>query len=90
MSELDFGKAIQLWIDRENGVPCKRIVAMYNIDPRRAYEVWKEEKFVGSREVALEKAKLLFPNKSSEQLMRVHTEKFRVVSKDPRQSDLFE
>jgi hypothetical protein len=90
MSELNFDKAVQLWIDRENGVPRKTIVAMYDIDPRRAYEVWKEEKFIGSREVALERAKALFPGKPTESLLRVHVERYRVVSKDPNQPDLFD
>ena len=46
--------AIDIWIARWLRIRRKDILARYGCDPRRLYEIWEEERFVGSRAKALE------------------------------------
>jgi hypothetical protein len=50
LSEKD---AVDIWIARWLGIRLKDLVARYGCDPRRLYEIWWEERFVGSRQKAL-------------------------------------
>lgn len=45
--------AIDIWIARWLRVRRKDLLARYNCDPRRLYEIWQGERFAGSREKAL-------------------------------------
>ncbi len=49
LSEKD---AVDIWIARWLGIRLKDLVARYGCDPRRLYEIWWEERFVGSRQKA--------------------------------------
>ena len=46
--------AIDIWIARWLRVRRSDLLARYGCDPRRLYEVWQEERFVGSRKKAIE------------------------------------
>ena len=46
--------AVDIWILRWLNVRRKDILARYGCDPRRLYEIWWEERFVGSRKRAME------------------------------------
>jgi hypothetical protein len=50
LSEQD---AIDIWIARWLRVPRKDILLRYGCDPRRLYEIWEQQRFVGSRDKAL-------------------------------------
>ncbi|MDX2203522.1 MAG: hypothetical protein NW223_12295 [Hyphomicrobiaceae bacterium] len=50
LSERD---AIDIWIARWLRVKRKDLIARYDCDPRRLYEIWQGERFAGSREKAL-------------------------------------
>lgn len=45
--------AIDIWIARWLRIRRKDILARYGCDPRRIYEIWAEETFIGSRAKAL-------------------------------------
>lgn len=45
-------EAIDIWIARWLGVPRKDLLRRYQCDPRRLYEIWWEERLVGSRQQA--------------------------------------
>ena len=47
------GDAIDIWIARWLRIRRKDLLARYGCDPRRLYEIWQEERFVGSRAKAL-------------------------------------
>jgi hypothetical protein len=44
--------AVDIWIARWLGVRMKDLVQRYGCDPRRLYEIWWEERFIGSRQKA--------------------------------------
>ena len=46
--------AVDIWILRWLNVRRKDILARYGCDSRRLYEVWWEERFIGSRRRAME------------------------------------
>jgi hypothetical protein len=58
---LDAEDAVDIWILRWLGVRRKDIVARYGCDPRRLYEIWWEERFVGSRARASEVFRERYP-----------------------------
>jgi hypothetical protein len=45
--------AIDIWIARWLRVRRKDILMRYGCDPRRLYEIWEQQRFVGSRDKAL-------------------------------------
>ncbi|RTL63202.1 MAG: hypothetical protein EKK41_23800 [Hyphomicrobiales bacterium] len=45
--------AVDIWIARWLRVKRKDLLARYNCDPRRLYEIWQGERFPGSRDKAL-------------------------------------
>lgn len=53
--------AIDIWIARWLRVRRKDLLARYNCDPRRLYEVWQEDRFKGSRAKALAEFRARFP-----------------------------
>ncbi len=44
--------AVDIWIARWLGIRLKDLVMRYGCDPRRLYEIWWEERFIGSRKKA--------------------------------------
>lgn len=46
--------AIDIWIARWLRVRRRDLLARYGCDPRRLYEIWQEERFLGSRAKAIE------------------------------------
>ncbi len=46
--------AIDIWIARWLRVRRSDLLTRYGCDPRRLYEVWQEERFIGSRKKAIE------------------------------------
>lgn len=53
--------AIDIWVLRWLNVRRKDILARYGCDSRRLYEVWWEERFVGSRQRAMEIFRQRYP-----------------------------
>jgi hypothetical protein len=53
--------AIDIWIARWLRIRCKDLIARYECDPRRLYEIWQEEKFAGSRAKAFEVLQTRYP-----------------------------
>ena len=51
--QLTFDDAVGTWLRLWKGEFKNRIAAAYDVNVWRLYEVWREEKHVGSREVAL-------------------------------------
>lgn len=49
---LNTDDAIDIWIARWLRVRVKDLVTRYECDPRRLYEIWAEDKFIGSRDRA--------------------------------------
>jgi len=45
--------AIEIWIARWLRVPRKELIARYDCDPRRLYEIWEGVRFPNAREKAL-------------------------------------
>lgn len=50
---LTMADAVDIWIARWLRVRRTELCRRYGCDPRRLYEIWGEERFVGSRERAL-------------------------------------
>jgi hypothetical protein len=46
--------AVDIWIARWLRIRRKDLLARYNCDPRRLYEIWEEKRFPGSRAKAVE------------------------------------
>ena len=53
VTRLGADDAVDIWILRWLNVRRKDILARYGCDSRRLYEVWWEERFVGSRKRAM-------------------------------------
>lgn len=53
--------AIEIWIARFLRIRQSDLVRRYGCDPRRLYEIWGEEKFIGTRAKALSEFKERFP-----------------------------
>lgn len=53
--------AVDIWILRWLNVRRKDILARYGCDPRRLYEVWWEERFIGSRKRAMDLFRARYP-----------------------------
>lgn len=53
--------AIDIWIARWLRIPRKALLARYQCDPRRLYEIWEERRFAGSRDKALERLGQTYP-----------------------------
>ena len=56
--------AVDIWILRWLNVRRKDILARYGCDSRRLYEVWWEEKFIGSRKRAMEIFRQRYPTQA--------------------------
>ena len=53
--------AVDIWVLRWLNVRRKDILARYGCDPRRLYEIWWEERFVGSRARAMARFREEYP-----------------------------
>jgi hypothetical protein len=53
--------AIDIWIARWLRIRRKDILARYGCDPRRLYEIWEQQRFVGSRDKALAAFRARYP-----------------------------
>jgi hypothetical protein len=53
--------AVDIWIARWLRIRQSDLVRRYGCDPRRLYEIWGEEKFLGSRAKALAEFEARFP-----------------------------
>ena len=53
--------AVDIWIARWLRIRRKDLIERYGCDPRRIYEVWQEERFVGSRAKAIELFRERYP-----------------------------
>ena len=81
--------AVDIWILRWLNVRRKDILVRYGCDSRRLYEVWWEERFIGSRKRAME----LFRERYPELADRVDYGPYKRISRtvDPeRQLSLFD
>ncbi|MEZ5922844.1 MAG: hypothetical protein R3D57_00495 [Hyphomicrobiaceae bacterium] len=81
--------AIDIWIARWLGLRLKDIVQRYGCDPRRIYEIWWEERFIGSRK----KAKAVFAERHPALTDRVdfsRRQRFARPGPDAAQMTLFE
>jgi hypothetical protein len=81
--------AIDIWIARWLGVRLRDLVLRYGCDPRRLYEIWWEERFVGSRQ----KARETFAERHPALTDRVdfsRRQRFARPGPDPAQMTLFE
>jgi hypothetical protein len=81
--------AIDIWILRWLNVRRKDILARYGCDSRRLYEVWWEERFVGSRKRAME----IFRERHPALADRVDYGPYRRIARtvdEDRQLSLFE
>lgn len=58
---LTLADAVDIWVARWLRVPASELVRRYRCDPRRLYEIWCEDRFMGSRELALEVFKQRYP-----------------------------
>lgn len=74
LSETD---AVDIWIARWLRIRRKDILARYQCDPRRLYEVWQGEKFPASRA----RARKLFAERYPELLDRVDFGNHRRISR---------
>ena len=54
--------AIDIWIARWLRVRRKDLLTRYGCDPRRLYEIWEEQRFLGSRAKALSLFHERYPN----------------------------
>lgn len=69
--------AVDIWIARWLRVRRKDLLARYQCDPRRLYEIWQGEKFPASRQKAL----LLFTERYPSLLDRIDFGRHRRVSR---------
>jgi hypothetical protein len=76
--------ATDIWIARWLRVPVIAMVRRYGCDPRRLYEIWGEEKFIGSRRRALD----IFLARHPELVGRVDTGRHTRIPKAPPPSQL--
>jgi hypothetical protein len=53
--------AIDIWIARWLRIRRSDLLKRYGCDPRRLYEVWQEERFIGSRAKAIELFRQRYP-----------------------------
>lgn len=53
--------AIDIWIARWLRIRRKDLLDRYGCDPRRLYEIWEEERFVGARAKAIEIFRQRYP-----------------------------
>ena len=54
--------AVDIWLARWLRTPRKQILARYNCDPRRLYEIWEGARFPDSRAKALEQLRSRYPS----------------------------
>ena len=81
--------AVDIWILRWLNVRRKDILLRYGCDPRRLYEVWWEERFIGSRKRAMEAFRERYPDRAD----RVDYGPYKRIARAPgedRQLSLFE
>ena len=90
MAILTTEDAVDVWLARWKQETIQSLCSRFQIDPRRAYEIWKEEKFVGSRLLALERLRSEAPSVAARVNTSPHVERFHVVRRDPYQPDLFD
>jgi hypothetical protein len=81
--------AVDIWILRWLNVRRKDILARYGCDPRRLYEIWWEERFVGSRKRAIEAFRERYPELADRVDYGPYKRIARTVDED-RQLSLFE
>lgn len=72
-------QAVEIWMAKWLGVGVQALVERYKRSPFRFYEVWKEEKNVGSRLVALERFAREFPERADAVDTSSHVPKRKVV-----------
>lgn len=53
--------AVDIWIARWLRIRTKDLLARYDCDSRRLYEIWWEQKFTGSRDRAMELFRARYP-----------------------------
>ena len=53
--------AIDIWIARWLRVKRKHLIARYQCDPRRLYEIWEGTRFASARKQAIERFSVLHP-----------------------------
>lgn len=81
--------AVDIWILRWLNVRRKDILVRYGCDPRRLYEVWWEERFIGSRKRAMEAFRERYPERADRVDYGPYKRVARTVDED-RQLSLFE
>ncbi|WP_421725355.1 hypothetical protein [Bauldia sp.] len=89
MSSLTFDQAVESWKHRWSGRKVRDIVAVYDVDPRRLYEVWQEDIHSGSKSIAYQQLKHESPELAPAEEPPRHSPRFKVVPRD-RQLDLFD
>ena len=81
--------AVDIWILRWLNVRHKDILLRYACDPRRLYEIWWEERFIGSRKRAMEAFRVRHPDLADRVDYGPYKRISRTVDED-RQLSLFE
>ena len=90
---LTFDDAIQIWIRRWLGDESQAIILHYKQNPLRVYEVWWEEKFIGSRITAMNLFKEKYPKLAKTADFSRLIKQRTVVSRksvDPNQPSFFD
>lgn len=72
-------QAIEIWKSRWLGFGVQSLVEQYKKSPFRFYEVWSEEKNVGTRAVAWEQFKSEFPEQAKHVDPTPHVAKRKVI-----------
>ena len=71
--------AVDIWIARWLRVRRKELLARYDCDPRRLYEIWEGKRFAGSRD----KARALFVERYPGLADRIDYGRHRTVPRKP-------
>ncbi|MEJ8574978.1 hypothetical protein [Microbaculum marinum] len=78
---LSFDDAVEIWIAKWRNEHVRKLCAVYDVDPRRLYEVWEEKVHVGSRSVGYARFKVEDPQLAAITVPEPHQPTLRVVKK---------
>ena len=81
---LTMADAIDIWIARWLRVKRMELCRRYGCDPRRLYEIWGEERFIGSRQKAL----VVFLERHPELKDRIDTGRHKRIARTPPPTQL--
>lgn len=73
--------AIQIWIRKWLGHEKQQIILDFGQNPLRVYEVWQQDAFRGSREIAIGRFCQLYPELADKTDFSPHVKKRKLVSR---------